>query len=191
MAIDFLPEQKGDMGIDNVADEIIKEAEKMAKAIVKEGEDIKIQTLEESRKKIKAEKEKIDREVAATLAGIKTRELMKAKMSVKESILNEKKNLIDGCFDAAAEKIKDNILQRLFEIGKKSIEPKAVYVNPDDVEKAKKLFRDVAVKEKGIKGGIIMESKDGKEIIDMSLERLIEIARAKSLKNVSKILFGD
>ena len=178
------------MGIDNVADEIIKEAEKMAKAIVKEGEDIKIQTLEESRKKIKAEKEKIDREVAATLAGIKTRELMKAKMSVKESILNEKKNLIDGCFDAAAEKIKDNILQRLFEIGKKSIEPKAVYVNPDDVEKAKKLF-NVTVKEKGIKGGIIMESKDGKEIIDMSLERLIEIARAKSLKNVSKILFGD
>ncbi|MBI2076667.1 MAG: hypothetical protein HYT72_05470 [Candidatus Aenigmarchaeota archaeon] len=179
------------MGIDNVADEIIREAEKKAKAIAEEGDNIKNQTLDESRKKIKAEKGRIDRDMAETFEAIRIREMMKAKMSVKESILTQKKNLIDSCFDAAAEKIKGDVLQKLFETGKKSIEPEVVYVNSGDAEKAKKLFRGVSVKEKDIKGGIILESKDGKETIDMSLERLTEMARTKALKDVSKILFGD
>ncbi len=179
------------MGIENVAEEILREAEKNAKTIVEEGEAGRKQLLEEARIRIKAKKDAIDKEFSDALQSVRTLENMKAKMAVKERILDGKKSMIDECFETALENMREDALQRLFDAGKRMLEPGAAYVSPDDVEKARKLFHGVAVKERNMKGGIVLESKDGKETVDLSLERLAEITKAVSLRDVSKILFGD
>ena len=116
-------------------------------------------------------------------------------MNAKKIEMNAKKEAIENIYKLFSENVysksRKDLLKKLFEAGKGRINANTVYVDEQDFEYAKELFTSLNVEKSDIKGGMIIENKDGTERIDFTLNILMENLRKKTLSEVSKFLFGE
>ncbi|MBI2971727.1 MAG: hypothetical protein HYY37_04900 [Candidatus Aenigmarchaeota archaeon] len=178
--------------IRKVADEIIREAEARAKELQDEGKRERERILAEARKEMAARKEELNRSAERAIEQARVREAAKARMKSKEIMHRALMDAIESLyksFYAGLEKDRDSTLGMLYELGKKDAgDIGTLYVAARDIEAAKKLFP--VVKAAPIKGGVILESKDGSTTINLSMELIDEIIRSRTFGKVHAILFG-
>lgn len=179
------------MDLNNVVLEIISEAEKKASEIAEEGKKERENLLDKARDNVNKLKTKMEKGNKEKIKQERTKELAVSRMNAKKIEMNAKKELIEKVYEKLANEIEaseNDLLQKLFEAGKKQIEIETVYVNKKDLNT---IFNGVEIKEADITGGIIIENKDGSEKINLSLDIIVETVRKDTVNEVSKILFGD
>ncbi len=178
------------MEMEKVAEEIIKEAEKKAASIIDSGVSEKEKILDEARKRAALRKAEMKNNMDEFVTGLRTRELTKAKLAIKKRAQDTRNEILNSVYKRFMEELlkdRKSLIKKLMEMSK-GFDAKAVYVNKEDYKIAKELFSNVAVSD--ISGGIILENADSRETIDMRLERIGQLARDATIKDVSRILFG-
>lgn len=181
------------MGLETVKDEIIRNANEQAKALVAEARSKASKIVKEAEKKIEELKEKSDAEVKKRTDIIKMQELASAELENKKMLLEAKKQLIDEVFAEVQKKVEklDNkkrkeYIEKLLERAKKDIEVKYVYCNKKDL----KLLQDFNPEAMDITGGLIAENEDKTVRVDYSFNTTLDSIKEKELQSINKILFG-
>lgn len=175
--------------IKKIVVEVVEEANKKAKEIIEEAEKEKERILFEAKKEAEIKKEEIQKEAEITLERLETIEMTKARMNSKEIIQKTKMRLIENIYHEFYSEIdKEKTLKTMHELAKKHIkEIGTVYVSENDFDVAEKIFSNV--KKGNIKGGLVVENKDGKESINLSMEIIDEIFRSRTFPKVYEMLF--
>jgi vacuolar-type H+-ATPase subunit E/Vma4 len=187
------------MGLNKVADEIRLNAEREAQAIISEGRREGERMLEEAEKRLKEHEEAVRKETSSSMEQISIRSQTLTQKRMKEFVMNTKREAVERVYRQFLDYLKnakggerDGIFRKMMASARKQINaPEIVYARKEDMAHAKKLFRGLEVKAKGTDGGFILESGDGREIADYRFETLVELLKGKTLKSVSKTLFGE
>lgn len=174
-----------------VVEEVIGEAKRRSEEIVEEGRKEKERILFEARKEVEMKKEEMQKEADRTIKKMETIEATKSRMESKEILQNAKTKIIEGIYrEFYGELDAEYVLKTMHSIGSKSIKNAgAVYVSEKDLDIAKRLFPNT--KKSGIKGGIVIESADGRESVNLSMEVIDEIFRNRTFPGVYEILFEE
>ena len=175
------------MGMQEVADEIISEAEKKAAEIIKSGSEEAEKILDEAAKKTAEKRSGMKKKSEEFLAGLRTREMTKARLSIKKSAAETKGRAIDGVYERLSGELLGDREKLLKMLASFAGSADAVCVNEKDTSAAKEIF-SMPVKKADIEGGIILEA--GGESVDMSLSTIKELVKNRTLKDVSSVLFG-
>jgi vacuolar-type H+-ATPase subunit E/Vma4 len=186
------------MGLSRVVGEIKENAEKEAEAIVREAEKEAEAILSESARIVRERGKEMESEMEKEIKQIEMRNSTMRKTRKKELLLKTKRDVMEGVYGKFLEILgnakgreKEGIYRKLLALAREQIRnPKIMYVNPKGTGTAKKVFRGVQIRKRKMKGGFILESDDRKEFVDFRFETLIELLKEKTLKNISKILFG-
>ncbi len=176
------------MGMNEVADEIISEAEKKAAEIIKSGSEESEKLLDEATKKTAEKKNGMKKKSEEFLAGLHTREMTKARLNIKKSAAETKGRAIEGVYERLFVELlgdREKLLKML--ASSCSFSADAVCVNEKDISAAKRIF-SAPVKKADIEGGVILEA--GGESVDMSISTIKELVKNRTLKDVSSALFG-
>ncbi len=180
------------MGLEVVVQDVLARGEEEANHIKQEGADEAnaiIATAENTAHQILKEKreqaiDQIDRR--------RNREISSANLDVKRAILNTKKELLDGIYNAAIEALaslpepeREIIIKKLLE---SQTEFTRVFSNKND----EALVRRISHLEYGgtisCSGGVMLENEDGTVIRDLTIDTLLSDVREKSLKQLLEIL---
>lgn len=176
------------MALDDIISKIDKEADQQSSNIINEANSNAREIINNAKKAA----EKID-ERARTRANRIRESIEKAGEAdigakVNEIIQRATKNAFDlsmlNLMSAADEFKKDKMYEKLIvkllsEAKEKLGEDIIVYMDKDDTIRFKGLGQNIKVSKKPMDGGFYAQSSDGKKIIDMSMERIIESIRDK------------
>lgn len=187
------------MGLNKVADEIRLNAEREAQRIISEGKREGDRILEETKKRLREYEETTRKEMNSSVEQINMRNQTITQKRMKEFAMNIKKEVVEKVYQQFLDYLKNakgnertRIFRKMITSAKKQIsKPQIVYVRQEDTAIARKLFKGLQVKTKDMDGGFMLESGDGKEIVDYRFETLVELLKGKTLRNVSKTLFGE
>lgn len=179
------------MGLKEVKDDILTEAERKADRITSEAEEEAEEIVEEAEEKAESILEAAEEEIEERKESLEKQELSNARMEAKNKRLEAKQNAIEDVFDSFRKELEDmseserkqfveNCLERTeFEVG---------------AVKASEEFAD-AVDEEGFepekfeKTGIVVLSKDGNRKQEYSFDRIIQSMKTDHRKQVSEVLF--
>ncbi|MBI2578364.1 MAG: hypothetical protein HYW26_01490 [Candidatus Aenigmarchaeota archaeon] len=177
--------------IRKVVEEVISEAKRKAEEILEEGGRERERILFEARKEVEMKKDEMQKEADLAVKKIETIEATKSRMDSKEILQKTRMKIIEDIYREFYGGLDvEGTLKSMHSIGIKSIKNAgAVYVSENDFEAAKRIFPDV--KKSGIKGGIVIESADGRESVNLSMEVIDEIFRNRTFPGVYEILFGE
>jgi len=174
-------------------------ADKEAQGILGEGRREGERITEETKKRLKEYEDavKMERDNAFEQINIRSQTVMKKQL--KEFAMNTKKEMVEMVYREFLDYLKSmradertKIFKMMAESTKSQISrPRVVYAKKDDIALAKKLFKGLEVRTKEMEGGFMLESGDGKEMVDFRFETLVELLKGRTLKNVSKTLFGE
>lgn len=181
------------MSLEQLERGIIKNAEKEADRIVAEAEREAQDLVKEARNRAGKAKKGVQKQTKQQLSHYQDLKKTKQKMRQKQALLTEQKHLIDDVYQRFLTKLERNkksIMKRLYAQARKGMKPARVYVAAADVSVARTLFRGVKVETQELKGGFILESRDGSQLVDHSYDTIIDTIRGKTLKQVSDALFG-
>ena len=186
------------MGLNKVATEIRQNAEKEAQRVVGEGKSEGQKILDEARKRVKEQEAAMRKEIEAELRQIDVKIQTLMKKQTREFEMNAKKELVEKVYQEFLDHLRnmkggerERIFKQMARQTKDQINnPKTVYARKEDASLAKKLFRGMHVITKDMDGGFVLESGDGKEAMDFRFETFIELLKGRTLKSVSKTLFG-
>lgn len=187
------------MGLNKVADEIRFKAEKEAQRIINEGKSEGEGILEETRKRLREYEETIRKETSGGMEQINVRSQTLARKQAKELAMDARREVVEKVYQQFLGYLRnvkggerDRIFRKMLAGARKQIsKPRAVYVRKEDAAIARKLFKGLEVRTRDMHGGFVLESGDGKEIVDYSFETLVEMLKGRTLKSVSGTLFGD
>jgi vacuolar-type H+-ATPase subunit E/Vma4 len=187
------------MGLNKVTVEIRFNAEKEAQRILAEGRAEGERILGETRKRLKEFEESVGKERDASLEQIGTKSQTVFQKRMKEAVMEIKKEAVEKVYQRFLESLegvkggeKERLFRKMMASARKQIErPETVYVRREDAPLAKALFRGLQVRTKDISGGFLLESGDGSEVVDYSFDMLVELLKGRTLKDVSKKLFGE
>jgi V/A-type H+-transporting ATPase subunit E len=129
-------------------------------------------------------------------AEFKKREESLARIEAKRLVMQKKREILEDILQAIRQKffeMEGKERKELLEKLAKSVsgECKRVYVSKQDAELAKKLFKNLEIKQANIAGGFILEDESGEVRLDLSFETLFENSRKALVKEISRKLFGD
>ncbi len=186
------------MGLNRVVREIKENAKKEAERIIREGKDEAENILRQAEEGVKKRLKEIKEDAENRKKQTELRSRTLTKIRTKELALGMKKEAVERVYQeflAFLKNMKGREKERTFRsmirLARKQIgEPETIYVRKEDSAFAKKIFREFQIKTKDIEGGFILESKDGKEMVDFSFEAILEMLKGKTLKSVSRVLFG-
>ena len=180
------------MGLEDVKKGLDKQLKHERAAIEKETAEQRQALLDAAQQEIDAYKERVEQKTREDVAVLERRELASAKLQAKKRVLQAKKELIDSVFAAAkeqlatqSEKERKALIDRLITTASKDINVHTVYLAPQD----KELVTGYEVKTTSISGGVICESKDGTQRIDLSVDALLTRVREQHLKEIATALF--
>jgi vacuolar-type H+-ATPase subunit E/Vma4 len=187
------------MGLNKVAIEIRVTAQKEAHRITSEAKNEGQEIIDEARNRVKEQESLIRSEMESAFRQIEARNQTLIRKRMKDFEMNAKKELVERVYQGFMENLKkaktgerERMFKRMLSAARKSIEkPKTVYVKREDSSLARKMFRGLEVKTKEMDGGLVLESSDAKEMIDFRFETLIDLMKSRTLKNVSRMLFGE
>jgi V/A-type H+-transporting ATPase subunit E len=178
------------MGLQEVKDEILNEAEQKASRIKEEGdteaEEI-IADAEARAEKIKEEnREKIEKEKEA----LEKKKVSKAEMDAKKEVQEAKQESVEKAFEAFSDELyelSDDQLKKFVEseMEEANFEVETVRGSEEFEEFVDEDFEEMDGK------GLILESSDGKKSLNLTFDRIIEDFRRNHRGETAKILFDE
>lgn len=175
------------MGIEDVAEEILREAEKKARQIEEEGNRERDRILAQAREHNERAKERMKREAEEANERLSHAALLQARKTVKDEALKAKADLMGLAYDTFFGKHRHELLQSLVAFCRQHGNADALYASTSDVAEVKKLFGG-PVHAKQMKGGVVAQY--GSDYLDLSIETIEDIMKSRTQKDVQKILFG-
>ena len=185
------------MALANVTQEIIKAAQDQAAEAAAEaqGEINKINS--EADAKIAELKDKEDKKLKEAIEHLTRQELSSAELESKKIVLAKKKEILNDVFEETLEDLvnapRDKKLEQykaMVGVAKKIlVNPKAL-MSVDDDFTAEELGVSVVEKSDKITSGLILQSEDGEQEVDMEYSTLLRSVWDREIKTVSDILFG-
>jgi V/A-type H+-transporting ATPase subunit E len=183
------------MGLDAIIEEIKAkgraEADKISGETYQEVSKI-IADAQASAAKIKAAKEEA---VKKEIDRMRQQELSSANLEVKKLILNARKEVLDEVYESAKESIfklpaekNQMILKSIIE--KNETGNSKIFSRSKDKTIVKKMTKLEFAGEIDCSGGVVIENKDGTEVLDFRYDMILKNVNEQSLKQVSNILFG-
>lgn len=179
------------MGLKDVKDDILTEAEQEADEIVSEAEEEADKILQEAEEQADSVLQDAEEEIEEKKNSLEKQELSNARMEARKKKLDAKQEAIEKVFEGFQDELEDlsederkrfvnNCLERAeFEVG---------------AVKASEEFKD-AVEAEGYdpedfhKTGILVVSKDGNRKQEYSFERIVQNMKDSYRKEVSEVLF--
>ncbi len=142
--------------------------------------------------KIKAAREEA---VRKEIDRIKQQEQSSANLEVKKLILNARKEVLDEAYEAAKDSISRLPAEKNHLILKSIIEKNEtgnskIFSRSKDKSIVQKMTKLDFAGEIDCSGGLVIENKDGTEVLDFRYDMILKNVNEQSLKHVSNILFG-
>lgn len=185
--------------LENVVSETIENADKECARILQESRDEAEKLVREAAARGEKKADYINSQKEESVKQINAKAETLLRIREKEIYLNTRNETIDQAFSEFMKKLekmdaskKKTIYQTLLLKARKDLEnPRTVIVRADDVSLIKGISKDLDIREGNISGGLLLENREGDQIIDFSFESMADSLRSKNLKAVSDILFGD
>lgn len=183
------------MGLDAIIEEIKAkgraEADKIGGETSQEVSKI-IADAQASAAKIKAAREEA---VKKEIDRLKQQEQSSANLEVKKLILNARKEVLDEVYESAKDSISRLPAEKNQLILKSIIEKNEsgnskIFSKDKDKTTVKKITKLDFAGEIDCLGGVVIENKDGTEVLDFRYDMILKNVNEHSLKQVSNILFG-
>ncbi|OHB89928.1 MAG: hypothetical protein A3E19_05745 [Planctomycetes bacterium RIFCSPHIGHO2_12_FULL_52_36] len=187
--------------LDDMEREVLQEKERLEAATKKQIEDIKAA----SEKEVKRLREEVLKSVDEKLKLECTRSLARAEQEVKNSILLKKQGIIesllkeveDTVLKAREEEFYPMLFKQMLLEALKELEGEAIIeVHPSDKALCQEIIRELGrncrIEDlKGISGGVVLTSPDGRVTIHNSLQSRIKNARKRAMEEVARVLFKE
>ncbi len=179
------------MGLEQVQDEILEEAEEKANEIVEEAEEEADRIISEAEKEAEQIMESAEREIEEEKESTRKKELSNARMEARQIRLNRKQEKLDEAFENFRNRLQkigedereefiESCLDRAgFEVGT----VKASGEFGDAVENQGLDFKESEVE------GVILVSEDGERRQNFSFDKIVENYRERYRKQIAEILF--
>jgi len=187
--------------LDDMEREVLQEKERLEAATKKQIEDIKAA----SEKEVKRLREGVLKSVDEKLKLECTRSLARAEQEVKNSTLLKKQGIIESLLKEVEDTVlkvrkeqfypvlfKQMLLEALKELEGEAI----IEVHPSDKALCQEIIRELGrncrIEDlKGISGGVVLTSPDGRVTIHNSLQSRIKNARKRAMEEVARVLFNE
>lgn len=178
------------MSLEKLAEEIGKGSKSEAEKHIKEARQEAMRLESESKSRLEEKLAKLKREHDEMLSRARSKETGLAEIERKKIVLQEKRELVDSLYRDFLSSRKTQTFEKLCEIGKKLFpQAKAAYVSRPDMKHAARLLPRIKIKESGIQG-LILESSDGKESLNLSMVVVMEAFKARTMKKAYNALFS-
>lgn len=181
------------MGLEELKQEIIANANKSANAVVSEAESEAERIAKQLDEKIEPYKKNLDEDRKAAIKVIEKTINAMADSESKRVILDKKKEIMESVFDsvkAALSRLdrrrREQHIENLLKKAKSEIEVSKVFCSSKDAKHVK----DLKCESIDILGGLIAENSDGTIRVDYSYETLLSDVKEHSMQETAKILFG-
>lgn len=183
------------MGLEAIVEEIKakgrEEADRISKETSLEVSKI-IADARASADKIRAAKEQ---SVKKEIERLRQQELSSANLEVKKAILNARKEILDEVYETARDSVSKLPIEKSQKLLKSIIEKNEarnskIFSRNKDKQVVKKLTKLEYAGDIDCIGGVVIENKDGTEVLDFKYDTILKDVSEQSLKQVSEILFG-
>ncbi len=181
------------MGLEEVKEEIIRNARKQEEELLAEAREQARKVLDEAGKKVEELREKSEAETKKLIELIKKQETASAELEAKKMMLEAKKSIIDKAFSGVRQKLeklapnkRGEFMQALLSRAEKEIDIGIIYCSRKDA----KALKGYSTKDAGMLCGLIAENKDGTIRVDYSFDTLLQSINENELQNIHKMLFG-
>lgn len=181
------------MGLIDLKDEIINEANKNADELLKKAEGEAKEIAKKAEQEAKELHNKAEQEAEDEIVQLGKKEIASATLEARRIIFDKKKGLIGEVFESARKNLaslpkvqKQAIINSLLKKAAKEIDIATVYCSKQDKALVNGTF---AVLEEEISGGIIAENSDGTVRIDHSYDTLLDTIKESNLQDIASSLF--
>ncbi len=187
-------EKKETMGLETVLESIQKNAQHAATAALNEAKHSEEQLRAQAKERIEALRTAEQQRVELEIATARARARVQHSLAIRSATLTAKRAILDQAYTTflgrATGPERAKVFPKLAALAK-PMQPAAVFVADQDLLLAKKAFPRAAVKSRPMAGGLIAESADGRQLMDLRLETIIDLLRAKTDRMVAEALFTD
>ena len=126
---------------------------------------------------------------------MRQQELSSANLEIKKLMLNARKDILDEVYESAKDSISKLPAEKNKMILKSIIEKNEsgnskIFSKGKDKATVKKITKLEFAGEIDCIGGVVIENKDGTEVLDFRYDMILKNVNEQSLKQVSDILFG-
>ena len=181
------------MGLEEVKEEVIRQAKEQETALLAEARMESNRIMKETEKRIEGIKAKNESNTKKMMDFIKRQALANAELENKKLLLETKKQIIENVFAEAKKKIKtldnqkkEGYIKKLIEKAKKGVDVDHFYCNKKDT----RFFKELTSEPIDIIGGLIAENKEKTIRVDYSFETMLEGIKENEMQNINKLLFG-
>jgi len=187
------------MGLEDLIEEIISQAEKKAEKIIEEGKAEAVETKKKARQRAAKAKEKTIKNVEKITTELRQMELSSLNLKLKKDFLHAKKKIVDDLVSESLARIArekgkeaDKMLKCLVEKALNELpNAKFIYANKGSAAAVKKFFPKLKFEKLDSNlGGIILENGDRKVRVNYSFKEIMDKVREENLNEISKRLFG-
>lgn len=178
------------MGLKEVKDDILKDAEKTAEEIVQEARDEREQIISDAETEAEKIREKAEKELEKEKESLEKRKISNARMNARREKLEKKQEYIDRAYEEFRDRLDD-----LTDEQKESfVESCLEEVNFDvGAVKASDGFADAVSGhevEEIDEPGVVVVSENGERRQDFTLDKIVQNYRSKNRQDVANVLFG-
>ncbi|MBI2675700.1 MAG: hypothetical protein HYX24_04540 [Candidatus Aenigmarchaeota archaeon] len=178
------------MSLEKLAEDISKESKSEAEKHIKEARQEALRLESESKNRLEEKKAELKREHDEMLSRAMAKEMGLAEIGRRKIVLQEKRKLVDSLYRDFLSSRKAQAFEKLCEIGKKLFpQAKAAYVSRSDMKHAARLLPRIKIKESAMQG-LVLESGDGKESLNLSMDVIMEAFKARTIKKAYQSLFS-
>lgn len=179
------------MGLEDVKNEILKDAEKEAEEIKEEGEKKAEEIKEEAKSEAEKIKQKAEQNIEKEKKSIRNKEISNARMQARERKLEVKERELKNIFESFREKLQnldEEEKEDLFKstLGKTGFEVGKVYGSND----FKKIIDSEDLEFEEIEeNGLILESENSERRMNFTFDKIVEDMRKQCRQKVAEITF--
>lgn len=185
------------MGLENVINEIISQAEKQRQEIIDQGEQEAKKILAEATNKSKEQTKVFEEETKKIVEETKRMEISALNIRLHKTLLEAKKNILDELYNQLVEKInkldstkRKELLQKLVDKAKNELpDAKFIYCNDRDKELVSGIKNLKFANSTDCLGGVIVENSDRSVRINYTFDVLLQNVKEVYLNEISKRIF--
>jgi len=180
------------MGIEELENEIIQNAENDASAIIKQAEQEAVKLQKEYNEEAENKRKKHDEALKMEAEQISKIALSRAQTEANKHLFDRKKEILNEVFEKASvklrnmnEKEKKKLYHDAFKKVSRDIDINIIYCNTKDAS----LFSQKTKTDNNISFGFIVENKEGTKQQDFTLSTILEEVRPKLMHKLADKLF--
>jgi len=175
------------MGLQEVKDEILNEAEEKAEQLRVEGDEEAQKIIQDAEEKAEQIEKESEENIDAEKEALRQKEISKANMEAKKKVQTSKESSVNKVFEKFGEEL-ENLSEKDRETLLENAKAQAAF--EVDSVKGSEEFEDL-VDEIIDEKGLILESSDGEKSLNLTFSRIQEEYRKNYRSDVARILFDE